>query len=354
MNERLSITSRMALCILIPISTMLFVVWLETFRNDSLSLFPALLLFMLAVFARAWQGSWLAPGAFFAAVWSSYILFSFFGAPDYRLYSAAVWWILCCGIVVFTGSLLGSSYRMDRLVPQQSLLQNKHPYDIKARDLNLVRMGRIIVISSAIGFSGIVVLIHSIGMNVLDLLSLQSLAKMGFQLSYLRYSVNEYRQPILYSILLYGMFIGTLFGGVIFAVSPLRKYRLLAFLPIVVAMVNTVVKTNRGTILFAIILWTSSYFATLVWLNRGRVHLFTPKKLIIATGVSVFFVIIYLILQMAREGVLEGDFLELAYLNFKGAVFGSVFAFSYWFDNSWASSLSPTLGEFTVWSAKFC
>jgi len=337
--------STYALYVFLCIPTVWFVIWIESLKNDSFSLVPLLMLILLASFARIQQGSWLAPGAFFALMWSVFIFSSFFGAIDYELHPTPLWWILWCSIVIYIGSLLGSGVGMNRFVPNRSLRQLSHCAGGNGTDALLTGLVGMVLVCSIIGFIAVAILIRSIGMGISSLFSFDMIVQMGMAFKGVNVD-SQYQQPMIYSILFSGMLAGVLFGGVLFAISPSWKYRLVAFFPFLVAMANTIVKTNRGTIVFALVLWISSYFASMVFLNRGAVRIFGLKLAALTAGLFLSLGALFVLLQASREGLFGSAFLGLVLLNLKSAAFGSVHAFSYWFENAW-SATDPTWGAHT-------
>src|SRR2546425_426744 len=72
--------------------------------NWGAALIAAVLLVLVAGCARFCGGGWLEPGAFFALVWSFYVLVPLVFAPDYTVWPGGVWWILASGLSVCCGS----------------------------------------------------------------------------------------------------------------------------------------------------------------------------------------------------------------------------------------------------------
>lgn len=338
-------TSPFALYAFLCIPTVGFVLWIDPLKNDSFSLIPLLMLILLAIFARIQQGSWLAPGAFFASVWSIFIFSSFFGAIDYDLHPASLWWILCCSTVVYVGSLLGSGVGMNRFVPNRSSQQLSGRVYGKGTDALLHGLSGMVLVCTISAFIAVGILIESRGLGILSLSSLDMIVQMGMAFKGVNVD-SEYTQPLIYSILFSGMLAGVLFGGVLSAITPSRRYRLVALLPFLAAMANTIVKTNRGTIVFALVLWMSSYFASMVFLNRGTVRIVGLKLAALSAVGFVSLGVLYVLLQASREGLFGSAFLGLVLLNLKSAAFGSVHAFSYWFENVWPAT-DPTWGAHT-------
>src|SRR5437016_1878829 len=76
-------------------------------ENWFICLFLALPVVGLALFARADQKSWFAPGAFFCLVWSLYLCLPLLLAPDIKIWPGAVLAIFFATMAVYTGSVVG-------------------------------------------------------------------------------------------------------------------------------------------------------------------------------------------------------------------------------------------------------
>ena len=149
---------------------------------------PALLLIFLAVFARVQQGSWLAPGAFFALIWSIFVFAPLILAPDFYMWSGAIWWILFVAFAVYVGSILGSGRGFSKLIPYFSR--------DKTNKLKFPWIRKIIFICTLLGLGAVIITLHSRGYNIFSLFSLDSIQQMGQDFSFARYH-EGYSPPLL-------------------------------------------------------------------------------------------------------------------------------------------------------------
>jgi oligosaccharide repeat unit polymerase len=157
--------------------------------------------------------------------------------------------------------------------------------------------------------------------------------------SELRY-LNKVNSPsLIYSLLFYSFFISAAFSGILYALRRSSSdfyYSLLPFVPI---FVSALIKTQRGTIFFTAIVWLSFYISTSLLPGRENVKI-SLKNIVTVVFTLIF---LYIVLQYFREnGEVSFDNL-IRTLN--SALFGSVPAFSIWFDSSSNSPIS--YGEFT-------
>lgn len=306
-------------------------------------LFPILLIILLTFIARILHKKWLHPGVFTLLLWMLIIFFVVIFAPDYKLHLSSLWWILITLIFIYTGSIVGESLVFKNKISVE--------FALSICSDNLYRLSNFL--SSAVILSlfffilGIMVLVQWATGDLSMLLSIEGIKSLGFKLSSMRYGGGDYKQPILYSVFSYGLTFAALIGGVLFFISSRRKYFYISLLPLAFAFINAIVKTQRGTIIFTLILWFSAYLATNILIKKGHFKVFTFKRILLMIflmGLSLF---IFVALQASREGEFNMDFIDLALLNFKGSAFGSLPAFSYWFDSTFSEEFEYTWGEFT-------
>jgi oligosaccharide repeat unit polymerase len=339
--------NKLLVLLAVSFSAVSFAIYIADYKNNSYSIIPAFTVLCLAFFMRLACKSWFHPGSFFSLFWGLILVLSFFFAPNYELQPAPLWWIVLSVIAVNFGSYLGSSIAGYR----GKEVSNHRRFNGRL----FVKIPKMLVIFSIIGFIGINVLIDSTGKNIFSLLSLQSTLDISLELSRLRYGGGDFKQPIFYTLLFPGVLVGIIFSGVLYAVVSNKiinfKYSyFLVITPFILILLNTIIKTQRGTLLFGVILWTSSFFATKVYLNKNEVKLFTFKIIFNGILILAIFMFAYVILQFFREGEYANDFLSKATENLASAVFGSSHAFSFWFENQLFVNQHHELGwgEFTV------
>src|SRR5438045_1995189 len=68
-------------------------------------LVPALVLLVLGILVRWYEGSWAAPPAYFFLFWIAQVALSCV-VPEYPVWSGSLWWIVLNCIMLFLGSVL--------------------------------------------------------------------------------------------------------------------------------------------------------------------------------------------------------------------------------------------------------
>jgi len=305
----------------------------------ALSLIIGLFLAMLAVFGRVQLRSWLAPGAFFALVWSGFTLLALVGAPHYEVSAAAIGWIFASVLAVYAGSLVGA-YGLVISTRQREALPATH--------FHFPCLHRILILCILLGIGSSFVLMKSSGYSLTGLLSLDTLAKVGHEFSVARYSLTD-APPLVAQLLLVLVYASPLFGGLLFVLRPSRFNRLLVFLSLAPALLVVLVQTTRAAMFIAGILWLASYLSTRVLLEGRAARLFTRGHLlVVAVLIPLLFAGLTLPQLMFRRGVAVlpalSDMARVVRVDF----LGSLSAFSSSFQDTWYHDTAPRLGISTI------
>ncbi len=302
------------------------------------SFIPALLLMMLAIFARARARSWLEPGPFFALVWSFFTVIPLIMAPGYDVWPGGVWWILvsalcvCCGDWAISGVI--SKTEIDVATESQHL-RNAMPL-----------MAKTIMILAIVGLLASAYTIIQAGYN-LNIFTSPNFSSMSSDISVNRYSGNDSSSGILGQLLLVGVYGAPLIGGFLFATSRILKYRVLALLSGIPALFLFAVQTTRFTYILSAVLWIASYFAGKIFLDQKK---FSRKYLTIAFIVPVVMVFLFGVGESLRVGETpnwNSINSNLATPATRSALFGHISVFSHWFHDYWYHPQPVTIGAYT-------
>jgi len=307
-----------------------------------------MIIFILLI--RTLEGSFFAPGSFFALIWFGYILLSLLLAPDYNMHPLGVVGIWGAVLAVVTGSMLASGRPLQSV---STLLQKRRKYICfsKNQNLNLFGLSHLTFFSSLLGLGAVVVLILSSGYSLSSLISLNSLAEMGHKFAVNRYLTTTFREPSLAIFLTSFIYFGGFLGGTLYATSPNNFKKIIAMLPIVVSIMHGMVLTTRASIFFTSIIWISSYISSNIIITKGAYSLFTFRKIFTIIGGSVVAVIIYMFLQILRWGVgsltdmftIISETIPFVY----SAFLAPPATFSQWFAQHWQDDIIPTFGAST-------
>jgi len=280
------------------------------------------LLPMLTVMSRIMHRCWLAPGPFFAGVWSFYILIPMIGAPDFYISWKAVFAIFMAVLAVNFGSFFGLC--LAALRANRRLASSNH--------LRLVRyLTTLIILGTISGLISIGITLSELGQDIRTLLSLNGLLEAAAQNSIARYQ-QGYTPPRLARVLVTGTYFGALAGGLLFTISKSRSRRLLAFFPFLPALLVTVVMTIKASILFCAILWIASYLASGILVRVKGGHQAWVSGILKGSVALGLMGAIMLFVQLARYGNTEDirHVIEVLRVTF----FGYFAAFSTWIDSN--------------------
>ncbi|MDP4266717.1 MAG: O-antigen polymerase, partial [Bacteroidota bacterium] len=185
--------------------------------------------------------------------------------------------------------------------------------------------------------------------NIIILFSISGFFALIIQLKYLDLSIKSFKDiitvanrisEIRYSDMAdmpkYGLFLaafmysGAFWGGTFFVNAKIKSYKIISFLPVLVAFIFTIINGVKAIFLFSIIIWISGYISSYVYINKGKIY--NIKKLI--TGfliISVFILFSIPIVQFLRAGKIDSDF---KIINGNAvSYFASYNAFSIWWDD---------------------
>ncbi len=307
-------------------------------ENWLLSLIPASLILLLALWVRKQQKSWLAPGAFFSLMWSLYTFLPLLVTMNYYVWHGAVWWIFLCVAAVYFGSILG--LRIKSTTHSREILgKNNDPLTPPKVIFPLLPL--FIVISSLLGFGSVIIMFLSSGHNFVDLFSLEPHVVVAEQLSLAqqneRYSIDRILRVFIYA--------GGFFGGALFTQTTLGRKRILAFLPFIPAILFAFLLTTRAWVFYTAICWLGSYLSIRLMLY-GQMRLFTRKHLLISSVAIPLLFIFFIAVQMLRKGKIGWGLLpEILHNDLSVSFFGYLGAFSIWIKQ--AKDVAVSLGVYT-------
>jgi hypothetical protein len=243
----------------------------------------------LAAVSRRLSHSWLSPAPFFAALWVVVAGVPLLGAPDEPVWPPAVW-LLVLFVAVFCAAAV--------LTERRALVGEQGPAG-EARSA-AGRLGPIVLAASILGAGAVVALMLGQEHPIADLLD----ADAWLQVS-ARYAIGRYEQdvdePLAARLLSIGFYFGAATGGWLWVSSRRIRDRLIAVLPLLVALAHATLTTARAVLLFALSMWLASAFAARVVDRRPFVRI-RPKAVSAALLASAALIAVSTGLQLARGG----------------------------------------------------
>jgi oligosaccharide repeat unit polymerase len=288
-----------------------------------------------ALLGRGFQGSWVAPGPFFALYWSGALLAPLLFAPRDRVAPGVILWVFLAAVAVQIGSALGGGglARSDeqRVTPGERVGAMRFLLPATAV-CTLIALAAPLVALVAAGY----------GLAVFG--SVRALVTAAAELSFGRYT-ETYVPPLLSQAALPFLYAAPTFGGALAAAAKHRRHFLLSAITFLPPLLMTITQTQRLVTIAAMVLWAGSYLATRVL--QGRRGLFTPRHIALGLAAAAATVVMVFAAGLARSG--EFDLTGLADLadKIQGAVFGYATGFSQWFESSTFDAGAPGLGRST-------
>lgn len=291
---------------------------------------PAAAMIGFTFFARLQQGSWFAPGAF-NALYFSFIVGMTVSLEVYKLWPWALWWIFFGVVLFYLGNLAGEGYAATDEKKARPLEELRH------RWLHVA-----IPVGAALGV-GHVFLNH-------------------WYFSFAPTFDDLYRPPLRYNILITFIHVTPMMGG-IYAGLKNSKFRVaLGLLSLLPLLFGSVVFSSRSGLIMAGSEFCAGYFAMRVLVERGRIRLFTWRKMSLAVcvGVAVYWLAFFVTLfrigyqydlgfgnifdEYRRAWDAPVEKREEIWEGFRHAYTGGVAAFSVWLEWRWYQPPEPAWG----------
>lgn len=289
----------------------------EIFRSPWI---PCAVLFGLALGARLLQGSWLAPSAFPALLWSAYIALPLLTLND--VVSPFTVWII---VALILSTQLGAFVSEYPTVWRGSGALTGVPLFgmFASRALHLV------LVFSAIALVGSALFVRT-AFNMTDVaFSWEGFWGLGTMMY--GFAIAGEAQPWWLRLTRVWVFPAVILGGMSFATASSTSKKaisLLGFVPVL--LIGSTLASRFGTAM-AITCWVGSYLGMKTYRSKGNVRF--PKTLLLAGGgVSVTALIMYVALGIVRGHELESSQTVYSYLT--GNIFGYLSVFDH-FVKSW-------------------
>jgi oligosaccharide repeat unit polymerase len=285
---------------------------------------------------RAVAGTWLQPSAFFALWWCIAGILPLLLAPQEPVGVNAVAWLVVASIAFSTGALVGNwGFRTRRI---------SHPPPATDRELTV--FGTVSLVSLVLGMLSSVAFVIGSGISFADVFDIDKLVVVSNQAYFSHYlETGAAPTPLMSQVLLPFVYLAPAAGGVLFLLRGEIRWKLVAlatFLPVIAV---TILQTTKAALLFGIILWLSSYFATR--LRYGKLAVFTRAHLLVALGVGSIVTFFFFAVGLARLASTDITLVSVVLAKLGTAAFGHMTVFSHWLTEYSMQPFAPTLGSVT-------
>ena len=192
-----------------------------------LSILATIVLLALGAVAKLLTHDWFHPAPSFCVLWGSICGVAIAVAPENITSATGPLWILLNAALVVAGGVAGTAFACSthhrRLALKTSNDRNSQPF-------SQVALRRATALCIALGFAYIVLLLHSQGIGVGQLLNLRGLAAAAMKMSFSRYSKASQGAGIYLQLLLCISYLAPLLGGTLFVLRKRRLDKALALL----------------------------------------------------------------------------------------------------------------------------
>ena len=295
------------------------------------------LIITVAFFARFNEGSWLSPGAFFAMLWSLYILCALFFIEDFDTLGTALLWILLSCWTIHFGCLFGKS-----LTTRTERASN----NIHATNLgDFPYLKKILLIFTMMGLIEICYISYTTGFSMTTFLSLESIS--GVSAGHrAEFYFGELNQGVIERILFIFVYAAPLFGGLLYKLTPSKWVKIFTAISLfVVVFVGTLYGSRMG-VLFGGSFWISAHMATHLLTrttkrirDRGYMFKILAISVLVITGLSL----LVMIIRYEETSIITADIL----LYNLSDQFAFLPAFAQWFQSEGMRFSDLTLGHRT-------
>lgn len=285
---------------------------------------------------RLVTGTWLQPGSFFSLFWCFAGILPMVLAPQEPVGPNAVAWLLASGIAVSTGAFLGNGGFRTRLIA-----------DVPPATSGELRVfGVLLLVAVVLGLGSSIAFLQSSSVAIGDLFNIEKLVVTSNQAYFQRYAeAGAPPPPRLSQALLPFVYLAPAIGGIVFELRRETLWKVLALASFLPAVAVTILQTTKAAVLFAIVLWLSSYFTTR--LRNGKLKVFTRGHLLVAFVAGIVLTVFFFAVSLARLASTDVSLLNVVVLKLVSAAFGHMTVFSQWLTDYWNQPFNPGLGSTT-------
>lgn len=297
---------------------------------------PYLILVAVTALARLLCGSWFAPAAFVGLVWSFFIGVCLI-LTQYPVPGRGMWMLVLLVVAIQLGALV-----VHQLRPRDSgssLVTSVHEFEAL-----VVPCRRYGLICTAIALVGCVYFLFT-SLVEFDLpFTGLSVLEVGARWTLLRY--DDVYEPWSVRLLIMWLHPAALLGGILFACSLTRLNRLVAAITLLPAFAYGFLTGARAAILLGLTCWVSGYVALLCIRSRGRLHLFSAKRISSLLLSAAVMVVVFLAIDGVRDSKwYQGFVIDVREQKLATYIFGSPAAFAGWYAH--ADAAPPLWGART-------
>lgn len=303
---------------------------------NGLALTLALALVAWAAALRKLTGTWLQPSAFFALWWCLAGILPLLLAPKEPVGPNAILWLIVASMAITAGTVAGNWGFRTRLVARHA----------PSTDRETLLFGFTMAVAVLLGLGSNIAFVAGSSVALSEVLDLEKLVVVSNQLYIQRYAETGPPAPPPFSqALLPFVYLAPAVGGIFFELTRRKTMKLFALVSFLPAIAVTVLQTTKAAVLFAMVLWFSTYFATR--LRFGKLAVFTKAHIIVAVLITGVVTAFFFGVGLARMASTDTSLLNVVFVKLLTSAFGHMTVFSQWLAEYWREPFSPSLGKVT-------
>jgi oligosaccharide repeat unit polymerase len=290
-------------------------------------------MWIIALLGRIQDRSWTSPSSIFALIWAAYVPTLLFFVPDAQPYVKGMVWILVSVAAVALGSAIAGM--ISPRLATKSVIASPKTASLLAK---LTMVGIIVGLMDA----GWLFVVRGVALQ--DVFSFKALMLVSAANRGEAYA-GELETPVFERIAFTLIYLGTLYGGVLFRLTNRRSQKVLAISALLVLiLINTLHGSRFGSI-YGGAFWLSAYLAATVALSdplRSTGSSFLLRFAL--AGVLIVFVFSMLTMTVRYEVFADNPAARVGWAYMLSDPFGFVAAFGLWFNDSGMHASAPMYG----------
>lgn len=286
---------------------------------------------------RVVAGTWLQPSAFFALWWCFAGILPLILAPQERVGVNAIAWLVVASVTFSIGALIGNrGFKTKRIATPPP-----------STDRELTVFGIVCLVATILGTGSSVAFVAGTpGISFADVFDIEKLVVVSNQAYFARYiETGAAAAPPFSQRLLPFVYLAPAVGGALFVLGQDLRLKALAIVSFLPAVAVTILQTTKAAMLFAMILWLSSYFA--MRLRQGKLAVFSKAHLLVAMSLGAVLAVFFFAVGLARLATTDVTMINTVYGGLTSSAFGHMAVLSQWLSDYASAPFSPTLGKVT-------
>jgi oligosaccharide repeat unit polymerase len=305
---------------------------------------------LLAFAAKYLTQDWLHPASVFCLLWVFLCGMPILLASEDITSGSGPLWILLNAALVVAGGVAGSACAATGF---RQRYRRSLGAAVSSRMLSERNLRRITAICAISGVVYILLLLHTEGVSITQLTSMQGLGQTASKMSLERYTNTKPSGGIVVRIVTSALYLAPLFGGTLFVHKQRRSDTVLSLLTMLPCILSFAVQSTRAAVLFGAAMWLAGYITARNASSLRIQHIHT-RSILHKAGNAIAAVLLLVVLISGGQ-LLRGE-LRFSSGEESNAVLsdltktylcGHLGGLSAWMDYTNLLDVKPSLGTYT-------